>query len=253
MLTPIYRYIPLISLLSLPVHSDVPNTFTSGSPARAAEVNENFKSMDDRISELEASSVDIESIEGRISTLEETSINCGDTPHNISYTAKAATVGSLVTIGGQDFRIIRIPFVAFETGNHYAVTLPSEVNKNESTIEFLSTRHTANRNGGCRLHFSIGDYPAYMFQPSEYRNFNTYINSTSESHMIRRTSASISFNIEKTEVFLHFDISETEQTLNVPDGDYDLVDNFDLDLASHSDDIFNNLDELIDYISIEEL
>ena len=64
----------IASIMSLIVassaYADVPNTFVSGQPASAASVNENFSSLDSRVSALEA--VDPVSVDYGIQGLEPT-------------------------------------------------------------------------------------------------------------------------------------------------------------------------------------
>ena len=46
--------------------------------------------------------------------------------HVISFGAKAAAVGATVTLAGQDFVIVKIPFKTF-TGEKYSIQVPAPV------------------------------------------------------------------------------------------------------------------------------
>jgi len=101
------------SIISFNAYAEVPNTFTSGTKAKASEVNENFESIDNRVTALE--DVPVEEV---------VAIAEG---HNLAsnYVAKTANIGDVVaTISGTTYVLGAIPFREYKTGVIYKVIMP---------------------------------------------------------------------------------------------------------------------------------
>ena len=76
--------------------ASVPYVFSSGQKAKAAEVNANFKNLDDRVKSLESTSSS-----GASTTPND--------PHAISYNYVSANAGYEFTLGDIKYRLVRVP------------------------------------------------------------------------------------------------------------------------------------------------
>jgi hypothetical protein len=101
----------------------VPFSFSAGQPARASEVNANFKNLDDRLNAVESSGSTQNTL-----TIEKT--------HPITYSYVASTPGYEFTLGGKKYRIIRVPIKGF-AGELYAVTYPAEVKTDPNSGPYI--------------------------------------------------------------------------------------------------------------------
>lgn len=163
----------LISSMALTALADIPNTFTSGAPARASEVNENFEGLDQRVSELESSEIneeveivnlrvtalentvedlatsgvseDIESLSGRIDDLEGYLNYTNDSPHTLdAYTPKTANIGDIVgVIGDYTYVLGALPFREYRVGVIYKVLLPMKRYECVSSASRLSSSNNS--------------------------------------------------------------------------------------------------------------
>ena len=111
------KVILLASLLLLPLpalaQTQVPHTFTDGTPALASEVNENFDALADGVN---AQDVRIEELEDE---------GEGKEPvHTFTYTKNDQEAGYEFQVGGVDVRLVDFPIYEFSTGDRYVVRIP---------------------------------------------------------------------------------------------------------------------------------
>jgi len=110
------KVILLASLLLLPLsalaQTEVPHTFTDGTPALAAEVNENFDALAD---EVNAQDVRIKNVENVASV---------NLPHTFTYTKNDQEAGYEFQVGGVDYRLVDLPVYEYSTGDRYVVRYP---------------------------------------------------------------------------------------------------------------------------------
>ncbi|VAW89547.1 hypothetical protein MNBD_GAMMA18-490 [hydrothermal vent metagenome] len=232
------RTVTIIALvwMSGQVLADMPYTFSSGSPARASEVNANFQSLDRRISELES----------------QLGASClAERPHTLTYTLVEAGVGELVQINGVDYRMIKMAFKGFGTDLSYTVKMPMKINDDGSVLTYFNTYHQSNPDiATCS---TISGYPASL-QFNDSRSVYLNTNGISESHSSIQYSASIWVRVNETSFFLPpYHISEREQATIISPGDYDFTDNITTDAMSHRETLSQHFDDLIDYIVIQQV
>lgn len=136
--------------------AELPHTFTAGSPAKASEVNANFKSLDTSVSNLDAS---VSHLDTRVSDLDTRVLNVESASELLEtqatdqgnrlvvaeegiqsiqsalaesqpgqvvvYTPKQAAIGELIgTINGYDVVLGALPFRDYGSGLSYKITLP---------------------------------------------------------------------------------------------------------------------------------
>lgn len=137
-----------VAVISFSVNAAVPNTFTAGTKARASQVNENFKSLDDRVSAIESGGA----------------INVVKYPHSLnSYVKKVAEVGDVIsTIEGVEYVLGVLPFREYASGTLYKVIMPMErheCDRSESSIhEGNGYRYTYN--------YQCGNGSQYYYEES---------------------------------------------------------------------------------------
>lgn len=93
--------------------AQVPHIFVPGTPARASEVNENFRSLDESRTALET----------RVTTLEESAVGSSGTDFSVTSQVNLP-VGTPVVIGGTTYTIVQFEFIRHDTGEVYLVRFP---------------------------------------------------------------------------------------------------------------------------------
>lgn len=93
--------------------AQVPHSFVPGTPARASEVNENFRSLDGALA----------AVETRVSTLEQES-SIEPRIDFFSTSQVNLPVGTPVTVGGTTYTIVQFEFIRHDTGEVYLVRFP---------------------------------------------------------------------------------------------------------------------------------
>lgn len=106
------KRITIFTFICLSTHAlaGVPHTFTAGTPAKAAEVNDNFTSL--YLSTQKAACLSDKS--------------AGDIfgVSNINYISHSSNLGDIILYNGQSFTITKVPFIELGTGDIYEITLP---------------------------------------------------------------------------------------------------------------------------------
>ena len=119
----------------------IPNTFTSGTPAKAADVNANFNALATAIDSLQKSisALQVNSNGGGTPTA-----NCSSNLHVTSYSNSTSSVGQIVTIAGIKFTIHQFPIYEIETGKHYSIKIPlaSNSGQDDKVIQ-INTKHVS--------------------------------------------------------------------------------------------------------------
>lgn len=136
--------------------ASVPYVFSSGQKAKAAEVNANFKNLDDRVKSLESTSSS-----GASTTPND--------PHAISYNYVSANAGYEFTLGDIKYRLVRVP-VKGPDGKLFFVTFPTKLTAYSSTGTKTNTPYIrasisiSHRDYPLtRENASIGNFPSYVY------------------------------------------------------------------------------------------
>lgn len=261
------RFLPLLVLaLASNTYADVPNVFTPGTTAKASEVNENFRILDDGL----------EMLDGRVSNLESVSnpAGCGSKDllspyYPLSYSAKSSNLGDRIVVqdredpnvGDRVYRIVEFPIVEFRSGDLYKIRMPARVHSNPDTgTEILSHNvEMYNAQGGLECsNLEVDGYPAYSAGISERRYIQLDYKETSDEHDGVNIGISyeliLQIKIEKTVLQFEAYAGDLEDFgVPVSPGDYDFTDNIDTSKMKHREDLKKALDDLIDYIQIEKV
>ena len=191
----------VMGMFSINSFGAVPNTFVSGTKAKASEVNENFQNLDSRVVLIERKVEALGDANNTISVIE---------PHELApYTQKVANIGDIVaTIEGIDYVLGALPFREYGTENLYRVIMPlakyacvrteSEINSNNGY------RYTSNyqcANGGeyyyekgftvehysstMNSYFTISGYPSFF---SQYWGERATISASSSNSTVSSSS-----------------------------------------------------------------
>ena len=234
------------------VNAELPNTFSAGTPAKASEVNANFQNLDGRIKSLE------EKFDG------------GDSdpyPHKLTYTYIASTPGKEITIGGQTYRIIRMP-IKTPDGKVYALTLPSAINESTSSYYadspyFIRSSVTVQHNyfdifsdftiNGYTATSTVSDYWSYTAEgySSSNEGKQGYWDQSYGVHY----SPSLSISIQVNDCLISAYFSFSEQQVAQSDIPNTVSDFTGVDMTSVGDNMtmIEHLDKLLDYIYFELL
>ncbi|TDO99824.1 hypothetical protein [Marinomonas balearica] len=240
----------LSTIISPLAFSDVPNIFISGSPAKAAEVNQNFNALDSKIT----------SANSRISALEDASEQADECEsedywsaniQKISYEPKSSTIGLQLNYYSTNYRVVEVPFKEFGTGDLYKVRFPAEERSSDSIYAYLSTRHVSDFSE-CSS-FNISSFPVSDNSLFVNRTFSIVNNGTTKSQSNLSASYSLGVKIGETYLSLSFNVSKTETDPVVSPGDYDFTDDFNTNNMTTDQALIDALDNLVDYVQITKV
>lgn len=131
-----------LSTFTLQAMAAVPNTFVAGTPAKAAEVNQNFTYLDTKINDIEDAAC---------------ANDTSTSPGTYTYTANNTAAGTVLNLnaGGvsTSFTILSFPIYDQSTGKRYAVKIPYN-----SNIDILIRNVVT----GCFGNMTIAGYPAMI-------------------------------------------------------------------------------------------
>lgn len=227
------RYVCLsMFAIAAGVQAEVPHVFSAGQPAVANQVNENFASVD-----------------SRIASLEETACTLYSRAHSISYSARPSNIGDEIIFLGHTYRMIKVPFVEFATGERYTLMYPEEAQPSGDVFfSFVNTWHE--RIAEPCVTTSVAGYPARIFV-NEIRRTRVSNNGSTPSESSYTIDVLLNIVVNETVVQLEVRINSLEQEQTVAIGDYDFSDDLDTAFMLHRDDLIFAADDLIDYIVIQ--
>lgn len=236
----------------------VPYTFTAGTPAKASEVNANFQNLD-----------------GRVKTLENKSSagagtgSDGDAiyAHSLTYAAAGSTIGQEFTIGGITYRIIRVP-VKTPNGKIYALTYPAELKAASSVPDGAASHYAASTISISHTQYPftqtdvINGFPAaltvndyfYFSTSGKYSNSGGSYGYWDQSYWVTfYAQGQVRIDLNGSHVSIHYLLSETQKQQTGIDNSASDFTSVDLSAVQDNLTMVGHLDQLIDYIKIEEL
>jgi hypothetical protein len=253
------------AVLSASAFAEVPFTFQSGTPAKAAEVNDNFTALSNEIEKLS------DAINNGVSPVAD---NCPDpetgipTDTDLTYTPKDAALGTLLNDEGT-IVLAKLPFYEFASGKKYSITLP--VNH---IIEFDTPVFRAHLDSspvdpvavGCAL-YTVDGYDVIAQSGLVDQGIGVDFDTSWEgetSHTTQTLYHGISSNDRIMNILVGGTVvqftlpgpslSENRYTTGeITNGDYDLTDNVDVVPAIDPIIWHQHFDAMIDYIKIEEV
>jgi len=197
--------------------------------------------------------------------------------HTYQYEYKPSNPGDLITIGDDNYRIVKVPFVEFKTGKSFYIQYPiiESVSNPKHLLVSLSTSHILNKPDDC-LVLSIGGLKTNVIintlesrtlsyivfgERNNKEGVSIYAGSKRES-VSKYIFINLSIYIEETMLSLSLSKKDIEKgsilettAINHFDSevDYDLTDNYDLTTLTDESLLHGELDELFDYVTIGEL
>ena len=250
----------ILAALAGTVHAGVPHEFVPNTPARAAQVNENFQHLDTRVQSLESMPFNASKC----------TIPRG-IEHEYTYNPKQIAYGASVNIGGQNYTPARIPFIDRDTGDVYAITHlvglsePYEIGNGISRIgEYLVTLPAEGMATCLNEDHLISGFSVY-----EYRT-DIWFESIPAIYFENGAISKKLFGVtEQAEIELFIKVNGTAvkisyltegRTIHRKNLTDNLQDNLDWAAHLNKGDIdisdtsaFSLIDEVIDYIHIEKI
>ena len=192
--------------------------------------------------------------------------------HPYTYSRTAAGIGEIITIDDLRFRIIRMPFYEFGSGERYAVTYPVQISDVsncalgktclDGSLYYranLSTSHAANEAAekcgisvnGHKALFTLSD--SINYAPSNTGKSSMYYPAYSVSGS---SYGNVTLQIKETSVFLPLQAdfkSSSYQETDVVTDDGDYVDEIQWDKIVHPDRNIEHIKKLMNYIWVEKL
>lgn len=244
-------------LVTAQLHAAVPYVFSAGQPAKASEVNANFKNLDDRVKVLESSP----SSGG--------SAGSGGTvyPHQITYSYVSALPGFQFVVGGITYRVIRVP-IKGPDGIKYAVTYPvplyTDTYTDPNTTYVYAYMNILHGDASAAANATISGYPATL-SVTDSSDFSYRGNSTNKAGsgygywdqratVTQTANGSVSIDLGSYALSIGFGATEEQVDITgIPASTADYVNAVDLTAVHDSTALINQMDQLVDYIKVERL
>lgn len=226
--------------------TQIPNIFSAGQPARAAEVNENFSTLAGSIDQV---STENAALDGRLTMLETTGgtgcelgIGSGwSSAHTPTYNYIPTTVGSAVLNGAV---LVRIPFVELGSGQRYVLDFPMynavPIDIHFSHVKPVNPDCTKLSISGFPASVEISDGKVYTWS-SPFRGITTEI----------RHDVSTTIWVAETAISITTGVLIPEINYSTGVDTYDYTNLFPTPSLWHVDDVTNGFDDFIDYLHIE--
>lgn len=235
------------------LYADVPYTFTPYTPAKASEVNANFKALSDQLIVLENNVSNVSSNSGS---------SCSEkSPFSYIYTYTPSAISETVTVRGVEYIMVAMPFIEFGTGDHYYVKYPEEklsydTRKNMSLSTSISTRYVQ-KGDTCYL-YTFSGFPANDYTSIGYSNYYSALmedpaGSSSSYRISRNAGGGASIKINQTVLYISMSLSENIQNTPIASGDVDMSDNINWTDMSNDTTLVNDVKTLLNYVEIVKI
>lgn len=242
--------------ISSAAYAALPYTFQAGQPARASEVNANFKNLDDRVAAIESAGA---------------SGNGGGAqtpPHQLTYTPVAAVPGDEFVVGGTTFRVIKVP-VKTPDGSIFAVTYPKALsqykptssttqNYYRATLSVAHQKYAIQSNasiGGYAANLSVSDYWSFAYGARFSQNASNISGYwDNEAAVSQNASGNVSIDVGPSVISLYFSATEEQlSTTGISASTSDYTNSVDLTPVNDSAALIAQVDKWVDYVKVERL
>ena len=225
--------LPMMACLSA---VEVPNTFVDGEPAYASEVNENFETLKDAINAT-----------GNEDAM--TPFLAKKVPFNVTYSKNVQAPGTIMVVGGLNYRIIKLPITDPKSGVVYHMTIPMWVQSNGYSSVNITIKESANI---LTSSLKIDGFNAFAYNNDEGIISFSESSQDGKEFYLRGGYGGVDMRIKINGIIIQFDMSTglgPSGTTSTPI-DYDLTnDGVQMPAAPN---INAAVDSLIDLITITE-
>lgn len=240
-----------ILAMTIGLWATVPYTFTAKTPAKASEVNSNFQSLSDKITTLE------DNVSNIVSGGSDGS-NCYAGAYTYNYSYVPSNIGDTITLSGEEYIMVAMPFIEFSTGDHYYVKYPAKKQLSSLGMSLSASIGTSYVKAGteCFL-YTFAGFPANNYPSIGY--YNNYSATMSDftgasNYMITRsTSSSISVKINQTMLNLMMYLTNNIQVTPLSSGDVDMRDNINWEKMYNDTSLVDDVKTLMNYIEIVKI
>ena len=188
--------------------------------------------------------------------------------------------GFKLEVGDSTFVLTRMPFLDLESGERYAITIPTEIHESpQGTMIHPSIEVSENRYGGSRCSDVAVDGQSDEVRVRAAQQHVSIVVSHVNKRRLLRTNrmymSTLSFRTESTVIMVHL-LTRSSQIVgcgnfkqdlasgkitgdwdcpsSLKSNDYDLVDNIDwTGLTESNDELLKGLDRLIDFVHVERI
>ena len=246
------------SAMSL-AQTQVPNTFQSGQPARASEVNDNFSALAAAIDQSNSSLAEVQA------STQNWSQGCIDYESDF-WRMDVIGVGSdggleagaEIVVAGETFTYAKVPFVEHTSGDRYYIWVPMRNNEVEVFTQHdpdplpCSDQHVLDIHlpGDSPNNFRGGSLPVQLI-PSEIRKIRI-LNNGSLAQSIISINALVRIKLGDTIINVEIPTLSAMETEGVPSSPCcDLASVLDSGAMAHPDQLFLEIKQLTGRIRIE--
>jgi hypothetical protein len=231
--------------------AEVPYVFTPNTPAKASEVNANFKALSDKIVTLEQ---EVANSDG--SGAGNSEANCWGAPFDYTYSYRTSQIGDIIRIGGKEYKIVAMPFVEFGTGDHYYIKYPIKINQygeySNASASIYATYLKAGDScfkdtlAGQKANITTGYATAYSASMADGSSGNFIVVNTATIY------ANIKINQTQISIYIA-DYTNEVQNEAIASGDFDMRDNIKWDALSVDNTLVENIKQVMDYVQVVKM
>jgi len=244
-----------ILTMSTTMWATVPYTFTPNTPAKASEVNENFKSLSDKLTTLE------NNVSSNSAAIQADGGDCDAPVFTYTYQYIPSDIGDTITVGGVDYIMVAMPFIEYGTGDHYYIKQPVKKLSYPSTDNinlniYFSTNYV--QQGVECYTETFSGFPAQGWDGIRYENsYGANITEPGTSSDALTTNARVygsqTIKINQTNFAMFIYLTKELQNTSLSSGDVDLRDNIDWSVLDIDTSLVDDLKTLMNYVEIVKI
>lgn len=177
-----------------------------------------------------------------------------------TYANKNHNFTDPIILGNATFRLVKLPFIEFSTGDRYTLTVPTvAITNGNGQLNLQANLNTAHVNSTIVTDMKISGFPAIQVSLIDSNSLSVITRKSDNSYgnrirVVQSASASVTIIIKETALTLTFNASKPViDNESLTAGDFDYTQNIDWNLMQYDNQLIGFVDDLIDYIVITKV
>lgn len=177
-----------------------------------------------------------------------------------TYTDRNHAFLDPISLGDATFRLVKLPFIEFSTGDRYTLTVPTvAITDSNNLLNLQASLNTSHVDSTVVTNMTVSGFPAIQANLIGNTSLNVVTQKSNNNHgnrmrVVHSASASVTVIIGETALTLTFNASKPViDNENLTVGDFDYAQNVDWNAMKFDNQLVTFVDDLIDYIVITKV